>query len=81
MARRLATRDEIRAEMQRRIDASTDMDGDCRECGAPGINIILEPEKNGGCNWSPSAYRGPRECAAVIVRIVAEVQALYNVRK
>jgi len=79
MPRQLATRDEISAEMQRRINASTDLDGDCRECGAPGIYVLLEPEKNDGCNWSPGFFRGPPECRAVIARIVAEVQKLYNV--
>jgi hypothetical protein len=81
MATQLATREQIKAEIQRRIAASIELDGDCRECEAPGIYVVREPEKNGGCNWSPSAYRGPPECANVIEAIVAEVQATFNVRE
>jgi hypothetical protein len=65
--------------MQRRINESNDLDGDCRECGAPAIYPLREPDEN-GCNWSVGAYRGPPACQGVIARIVAEVQSLFNLR-
>lgn len=80
MPRQVLTVEELQAEMQRRIDASDYLDGDCKECGAPGIYFLQEPDEN-GCNWSPNVYRGPRECAPMIRRIVEEVQRLYNVRR
>jgi hypothetical protein len=78
MQRQLASIEQIQAEMQRRIDTSTDLDGDCRECGAPGIYVLVDLDEH-GCNWSPSSYRGPQECQRVIARIVRDVQALFNV--
>ncbi len=81
MPRQLRTIDEIKAEIQHRIETNAELDGDCRECRAPGINIVREPERNGGCNWSPSFYRGPAACRGFMEHIVADVQALYNVHE
>ena len=79
MARRLATREQIAGEMQRRIAKSTALDGDCRECTAPSIYLLQEPDE-AGCNWSPNVYGGPAVCANVILEIVREVQAIYNLK-
>jgi hypothetical protein len=78
MARQLLTRGQIKAEMQRKIQESTDLDGDCRECRAPGVQPLREADES-GCNWIPGHYGGPPECAEVISRIVREARAKYNV--
>jgi len=80
MARRTTTVAELTAEMQKRIESSNELDGDCRGCEAPGIYVLRKPDET-GCNWAPSAYRGAPACAQVIALIVREFQARYNVRK
>ena len=77
-ARRTITVKELTAEMQKRIESSNELGGDCRECKVPGIYRLRKPDAT-GCNWAPSAYQGAPDCAGVIALIVREFQELYNV--
>lgn len=77
MAKRLATAEEIRAEIQRRIEASDEMDSDCRNCGAPTPVPLRVPDQ--GCNWTILSY--PKMIPGwdgVVRKILAEVMREYD---
>ncbi len=52
-----ATAEEIRNEILRRIQGSSALDGDCRECRAP-TPYPTDPDTNGGCNWRVDTFPG-----------------------
>jgi hypothetical protein len=77
-AKKRASADEIRAEIQRRIEASDALGGDCRESKAP-TPMLADPAQNDGCNWTinivPSYIPG---CTGVVAEIVRQVMAEYD---
>ena len=78
MSRIKANGETIRNEIKRRINTSTELDGDCRDCGAPTPRSI-EPTKNNGCNWTvdifPSLTPG---CLDLVSRITRDVMEAYE---
>ncbi len=79
MVRAMKKAREISKEMQLMIDASTALDGACRKCRAP-RPIPLQGTDENGCNWTPSPYSGPPECADVIAAIVRSTMERFNLR-
>ena len=52
-----ATAEKICQEIKRRIEASTELVGDCKECRAP-TPRLTDPAANYGCNWMVDAFPG-----------------------
>ncbi|OYY20340.1 MAG: hypothetical protein B7Y59_04515 [Burkholderiales bacterium 35-55-47] len=52
-----ANAETIRQEIKLRIEASTEIDGDCKECGAP-TPRLTDPVTNDGCNWTVDVIPG-----------------------
>lgn len=52
-----ANAETIRQEIKRRIEASTALDGDCKECRAP-TPRFTDPATNEGCNWTVDVFPG-----------------------
>lgn len=65
--------EEIRQEIQRRIESSKELDGDCKKCRAP-TPRLTDPATNDGCNWTvdvfPRAIPGCLDFVKAITRIV-----------
>lgn len=57
MAKTKATAGEIRLEIQRRIENSKELDGDCKDCRAPSPRVT-DPATNHGCNWTVDVFPG-----------------------
>jgi hypothetical protein len=72
-----ATVEQIKAEIERRIKASTELDGDCRGCGTP--TPRWAPRDKYPSGWSidvlPSLAPG---CEEVITKIVLGVMQEYE---
>ena len=78
MARRTATAEEIRDEIQRRIAEGKELDGDCIECEAPTPIALKEPDQD-GCNWTVTAYPGViLGCLGVVSNITEQVKREFN---
>jgi hypothetical protein len=78
MARRIATAEEIRDEIQRRIAEGRELDGDCIGCAAPTPIPLKEPDKD-GCNWTVTAYPGMiRGCLGIVSNITEQVKREFN---
>jgi hypothetical protein len=75
----LATANEIRDEIQRRIRSSDALDGDCRDCGAP---TPRRSEQNVyGTHWTVDVLpRLTPGCQEVVESIVRAVMAEYELR-
>jgi len=72
----VASIDDIRAEMQRRIDASTWGSGFCRLCPAPSPYRILN---DGIANWTAHvAATAKPGCEGYLLEIVALVRRDYD---
>lgn len=73
-----ATSEEIRLEIQRRIESSTELDGDCKDCHAP-TPRFTDPDTNYGCNWTvdvfPSVIPG---CLDFVQNVTRTVMAEYE---
>jgi len=78
MPKTRATAEAIRDEIQRRIRTSDELDGDCRNAGAP-TPIAADPTANNGCNWTitvlPNRIAG---CDSLVIRITQEVMLQYD---
>ena len=78
MERIKATSKEIRLEIQRRIETSTELDGDCKDCRAP-TPRVTDPATNHGCNWAvdtfPSVVPG---CLDFVKAVTRTVMAEYD---
>jgi hypothetical protein len=74
MSKILATADEIRAEIARRIAA--DPTGQCRDCEAP---MPVPIDRRDGVNWSvdhfPKLVPG---CTAFVMRILSDMMMRYD---
>lgn len=55
MAKIKATAEKIALEIQRRIENSTELEGDCKNCRAP-TPRFTDPNTNSGCNWVVDAF-------------------------
>lgn len=82
MSKIKATADDIRKEIQRRIETSTELDGDCKDCLAPSP-IRIDPNENEGCNWTvnvfPSCTPGCLDFVKNITRAVMKEYELLDV--
>jgi hypothetical protein len=68
--------EEIRAEMQRRIDVSDWGNGYCSGCPAPTPYRI---PYDGIANWTANIAATPRPgCQSLILRVVADVRSEYD---
>lgn len=76
MVRKIVDADALRQMIQKQIDASTELDGDCRECRSNEV-YWHEPDET-GCNWNLHSFTGPPECAGVIRGIVAPLRRQFN---
>jgi hypothetical protein len=75
---RRANAEAIRIEIQRRIDVSTELVGDCRECRAPTPRFI-DPKLNNGCNWIVDVFPGVIPgCLDVVKHITRLVMSEYE---
>ncbi len=78
MAKRRASTDAIRNEIQRRIVSSNEMDGDCKDCRAP-TPRLTDPAMNGGCNWTVDVFPGVTPgCLDFVKAITRTVMADYD---
>lgn len=78
MPRIIANAETIRNEIERRIKASNELGGDCKDCGAP-TPRLTNPTANEGCNWTvdvlPKMVPG---CSDVVMNITRAVMAEYE---
>ena len=74
MAKIPATTDEIRREIEKRIDASQKFTAACEGYGAP-IPIPLKDSGPGECNWTVS---GSPPSDVFIFKIIEDVMAEYD---
>lgn len=73
-----ANAEAIRQEIKRRIEASTELDGDCKECGAP-TPRPTDPASNYGCNWTVDVFPGVvPECLDFVKHITRTVMVEYE---
>ncbi len=80
MERQLVTADELRAVMLDQIHRNAELDGDCRECGAPAPVPVDWPDES-GCNWTVHQIPAcPSECIDAVTRIVDNAKARFNLR-
>mgnify|MGYP006872416305 CR=1 FL=1 len=78
MKRIKATSEEIRLEIQRRIDISTQLDGDCKDCRAPSPRST-DPDTNNGCNWTVDVFPGVIPgCLDFVKNVTRTVMAEYE---
>lgn len=76
-----ATKEDIRQEIQRRIENSNELDGDCNDCGAP-TPIFADPTRNEGCNWTVNVLpRTAPECTGFVKVIIKAVMAEYDLKE
>jgi len=81
MTKLKATSEVIRAEIQRRIKSSEELDGDCKDCRAP-TPRFADPVKNGGCNWTVDVFPGVTPgCLDFAVAITRSVMADYDLEE
>jgi hypothetical protein len=68
----------IRQEIKRRIEVSTELNGDCKECKAPTPRCI-DPTFNEGCNWTVDVFPGlVPGCLDFVKQITRTVMAEYE---
>ena len=68
----------IRQEIKRRIEVSTELNGDCKECKAPTPRFI-DPTFNEGCNWTVDVVPGlVPGCLDFVKQITRTVMAEYE---
>ena len=79
MTRVLMTASEIQDELQRRINEIPEVIEDGKTVKVLGIQELAEVDNN-GCNWSCVHFSNPQGYESDILRIVAEVQAVANIR-
>ena len=73
-----ATAEEIRQEIQRRIESSKELDGDCKDCSAP-THRVTDPVTNHGCNWTVDVFPGVIPgCLDFVKAITRTVMAEYE---
>jgi hypothetical protein len=78
MARQLKTAEEIRDEVHRRVHAVHEVRADGDEIGIP-LPTWNEPDDT-GCNWGMGRIRNPGTHMQAVERVVAAVQAEWNLR-
>lgn len=79
MSRTLVTQDELANIINSALKSSDLLDGDCRQCHVRGFYRLVEPDGE-GCNWELPSYSGPKECAGVVMAIVAPFRKQYNIK-
>ena len=68
----------IREEIKRRIEKSTELDGDCKDCRAPSPRYT-DPATNEGCNWRVDTFPGVVPgCLEFLKHITRTVMAEYE---
>ena len=73
-----AAADDIRREIQRRIDSSTELDGDCKDCRAP-TPRFTDPDSNYGCNWTVDVFPGVIPgCLDFVKGVTRKIMAEYE---
>jgi hypothetical protein len=72
------TKEEIQAEIQRRIATSNELDGDCKGCRAP-TPRYADPNTNNGCNWRVDVFPGVVSgCLDFLKNITLAVMSEYE---
>jgi hypothetical protein len=78
MTKLRANAETIRLEIERRIGASTELDGDCQKCHAP-TPRFTDPNSNNGCNWTADVIPGLIPgCLDFVKHITRSVMAEYE---
>ncbi len=81
MKKTKGTAAEIRQEIQRRIENSPELDGDCKDCRAPTPRFV-DPKENGGCNWTVDVFPGVVPgCLDFAKAITLSVMAEYELNE
>jgi len=77
--RELKTADEIRAEIERLVNANREVREDRERIEIPAPTPLREPDRN-GCNWTMAAYRGSPTYLGLVELAVAAMQLRWNLR-
>lgn len=77
MARQIRTPDEIRAEVQRRVDKRMAESGDDDEIRVPAPTPLADVDTS-GCNWTIGSYTGDHGYFKLVGLAVLEVKAIWN---
>lgn len=81
MRKSIGTTEDIREVIQRRIENSKELDGDCKDCRAPTPHLT-DPATNSGFNWTvdvfPDVIPG---CLEFLKSITWEVMAEYELNE
>lgn len=79
MNRVLMSATEIQHEIQKRINQIQEIIEDGKIVQVRGVQALAEFDVN-GCNWSAEHFSNARGYESDILRVVAEVQAIANLR-
>ncbi len=79
MSRKLVSQDELANIINFALKSSDLLGGDCQHSHVRGFYRLVEPDEE-GCNWELPIYSGPRECADVVMAIVAPLRRQYNLK-
>ncbi len=72
------TAEDIRQEIQRRIESSKELDGDCKGCRAP-TPRFTDPDTNHGCNWTVDVFPGVIPgCLDLVKNVTRTAMAEYE---
>lgn len=78
MAKAIATAEQIRDEIRRRIQADMSMMGKCVGCGAP-LPVRLAERRGDGVNWTIESFPALEPgCAAFMMRVLSSVMNDYD---
>lgn len=78
MAREIRTADEIRAEVQRRVDERLEASWDAEDQVTIPLPMQLAEADPSGCNWTIGSYTGDRGHFKLVGHAMLEVKAVWN---
>jgi|GEM_PF-4660825 hypothetical protein len=80
MIKNIGSAEQIRDEIQRRLQENTDLGDACRDCPVP-LPLRTDPASNGGCNWSIATFPGiAAACLPAAMAVTREVMREYELR-
>ncbi|AOZ04347.1 hypothetical protein BKK81_33820 (plasmid) [Cupriavidus sp. USMAHM13] len=80
MIKNIASAEQIRNEIQRRLQENADLGDACRDCTVP-LPARTDPASNGGCNWSINSFPGmAAACLPAAMAVTREVMREYDLK-
>ncbi|AOZ04191.1 hypothetical protein BKK81_32860 (plasmid) [Cupriavidus sp. USMAHM13] len=80
MIKNIGSAEQIRDEIQRRLQENADLGDACRDCAIP-LPLRTDPASDGGCNWSIDTLPSmPAACMPAAKAVIKEVMREYDLR-